>query len=267
MLNVVSEAVPAPLSPPLIHLRWTMLCAAGHVDAATASTQVLSGQLQVGAAVAVMFQLAALKSCGASHPHTRCSPADNLSAPHEPAALLQEACMACTRVVADSNERASLVGLENAFWMVQAACGLVALGVAQATYCDSGATDASGNSREVRSVPGASSTVNQEALSGHQEDRAAPCCTALHAGTEYMLACARAAHDVMVKHTDQNVCMSALKALKVRPCLACWPSTHRWFLANCSATSHTQRQVWRGKQPCHTCCIPAVIPVAHHGLC
>lgn len=200
-------------------------CAAGYTAAAAACDRVLSEQLQIGAAIAVMFQLAMLRKKGLCE-HCTAGILDRFSATDAgQAALMDAACVACTRVVTSSNTSTSLPGLENAFWMVETAADLVSQflgeGVHQAVCCATAAEKTTGDSSIGGPAgPKTSSTLQKEVRNCQQDDETEAChkCSEV----EHMLACARAAHDTMVKHTDQNVCISALKALKVSFFGSCW---------------------------------------------
>ena len=238
-----------------LRLLWTMmLCVVGHKAGVAACAKELSGRLKVGAAVASMLQLGLLKSASTGSPSAQAAAAatGSFSAAHGPAALLRAACAACMTVVADANEATSLAELENAFWVVDTACALGAelpqeVVPRAASYTHSTSTAAATSSDLAAAVngPGSSRAANQEALRCQQQDGVGTGGAAVPTGTEHVLACARAAHDAMVRHSDQGVCMSALKALKVRRFPTCWPTLDRSILAECPATCCTSQRGWR----------------------
>jgi hypothetical protein len=192
-------------------------CAAGRSAADAARAEALVRQLKVGAAVAVHLQVALL--CKGSCDLCAIAALEQFPATHAGTAKLMHAvCVACTQLVSESNETASLIGMENAFQLVGTACRLAAHRCRKdhcrlpSTITASGTTFKNActlvGSETNHAAQGEGLVTLHSALTEAGQQRG-------DAAGEHLTACARAAHEAMVKHSDQNVCMAALKALKV----------------------------------------------------
>lgn len=166
--------------------------------------------MKVGAAVAVMLQVAVLQS-------PQCTPCtarvlETCSATQTGQyGLIAAACTACMCLVAHSQETRSLEGLDSAFWTLGGACTLAARSLEKEQRAAGYHVDAAHSAGPTLAHPDDPGTASGATCDSQQSSL-----LRVHdAAEEQIFACARAAHSTMVEHTDQSVCMSALKALKV----------------------------------------------------